>query len=305
MQIIYQGKDITQYVIVRQCVARDTAGGRCDSLDIEFENAAGWYAWGPEEDDTILIAHDGYDTGTLYVNTVLPEDGRFRIFATALPCKARRKTYRSYTGKTIGEIMQSAAMASGMNYALYGVDAQTVIPYIEQENESAAAFLRRLLMLEGAALKCVNGKYVGIGIQYAQNREPNQGIELAAKRSGFDYRRNGAKLRSLTVRTPYASATATDTDVPSSHISTVTGEHPALNNIQAGRWAKGLLLDLNRQCESLKVESEYNIGFASMTRIDITGNTDATGEWVIETAEHDFINKTSTALMRRCIRAIS
>ena len=305
MQIIYQGKDITQYVIVRQCVARDTAGGRCDSLEVEFENAAGWYAWGPEEDDTILVAHDGYDTGTLYVNTVLPEDGRFRILAAALPCKARQKTYRSYIGKTIGEIMQSAAMASGMDYALYGIDAQTVIPYIQQENENAAAFLRRLLMLEGATLKCVNGKYVGIGILFAQDREPSQRIELAAKRSGFDYRRNGAKLRSLTVRTPYAGATATDTDVPGSHISTVTGEHPALSNIQAGRWAKGLLLDVNRQCESLNVESEYNIGFAAMTRIDIAGNTDATGEWVIETAEHDFINKTSTALMRRCIRSIT
>lgn len=305
MEIFYQGTNITQYVIVRSCVARDAAGARCDSLDIEFENAAGWYGWGPEEDDKILVTHEGYDTGTMYVNTILPEDGRFRIFATALPCKSRRKMNRSFAGKTIGEIMQSAAMASGMDYALFGIDEKAVIPYIQQENESSAAFLLRLLMLEGATIKCVNGKYTGIGLGYAQDRKPHQTLELSAGRNGFDYRRNGAKLRSLTVKTPYASATATDGSVPTSHISTVANEHPAMNSIQAGRWAKGLLLDINRKCESLKVETELNIGFSAMTRIDITGNTDATGEWLIETAEHDFINKASTVLMRRCIRTIS
>ena len=305
MEIYYQGKDITDYVIPRLCIARDTAGARCDSLEIEFENAAGWYGWGPEEDDRILVAQDGYDTGTMYVNTVLPEDGHFRILATALPCKARRKMNRSYAGKTIEEIMQAAAMASGMDYAIFGLDGLTVIPYIQQEDEGCAAFLNRLLTLEGATLKCVNGKYTAIGLGYAQDREPHQTIELRANRSGHDYRRSGAKLHSLTVRSPYASATATDDDVPTSHISTETTEHPAMSDIQAGRWAKGLLLDTNRRCEHLKLESEFNIGFAAMTRIDVTGDTDATGEWLIEAAEHDFINKTSSALLHRCIRTIT
>ena len=41
-----------------------------------------------------------------------------------------------------------------------------------------------------------------------------------------------------------------------------------------------------------------------MLRIDIEGDTDATGEWIIDEVEHDFIQRTSIATMRRCIRSI-
>ncbi len=305
MEIYYQGKDITGFVIVRRCVARDTAGGRCDSLEIEFENAEKWYGWEPEEDDKILVAHDGYDTGIQYVNTILPEDGRFRIIATALPCKSRRKQYRSFAGKTVEEIMQSAAMACGMDYALFGIDGKTIIPYIQQENEGSAAFLNRLLTCEGATLKCVNGKLTAIGLLYAQARRAHQTVELRADQRGAEYRRSGAKLHSLTVKTPYADASATDESVPTNHSTETVAEHPALNNIQAGRWARGLLLARNRTCESVILQSEFNRGLTAMTRIDITGSTDATGEWLIETAEHDFINKKSSVLMHRCIETIT
>lgn len=303
MEIYYQGTDITNLVEVRECISRDTCGGRCDSLQMEFENAAGWYNWGPKEDDQIIVAHNGYDTGVMYLNTVLPEDGRYKIMATALPCIARKKEYRSFTNRTIEEIMRFCGMVTGMRFAIYGIDGNTTIPYIQQENESAAAFLNRLLQWEGAQLKCVNGKYVAIGIGFAQDRQPNQTLEMSAKQQGTEYRRGGAKIKSVTVKTPYAKATAEDLIVASSHAQIVL-DLPASNNIQAGRWARGTLLHRNRKDEILTVETEFNAGFSALTRIDITGSTDATGEWLIEEAEHDFINKTSRAKMLRCIRTI-
>lgn len=305
MEIYYQGKDITGFVIPRRCTVKDTAGGRCDSLDIEFENAASWYRWEPEEDDKILVALDGYDSGILYVNTFLPEDGRFRIYATSLPCKARRKQNRSFTGKTLEEIMQSAAMACGMDYALFGVNGETVIPYIQQEDEGSAGFLNRLLTCEGAALKCVSGKLTAIGILYAQERRAHQSIEIRADQQGVEYRRSGSKLRGLTVKTACACAGATDESVPTSRGTEIVTEYPARDDVQAGRWARGLLLARNRPCESLMLQTEFNRGLTAMTRIDVTGNTDASGEWLIETAEHDLFNKKSSVLMHRCIKTIA
>ena len=303
MEIYYQGKDITDLVQVRKCVSRDTCGGRCDSLEIEFENAAGWYNWGPEEDDQIIVAMNGYDTGVMYLNTVLPEDGKYRVLATALPCIARKKEYRSFSQKSISEIMRACGMVTGMGFAVYGIDENTVIPYIQQENESAAAFLYRLLKWEGAQLKCENGQYVAIGISYAQERQAHQTIEITAKQRGTEYRRGGGKYRSVTVLTPYAKATAEDLIVPSTHAQ-ITADLPARNDIQAGRWARGLLLHHNRQDETLTIETDFNPGFSAMTRIDITGGTDGTGEWIIEEAEHDFKNKTSRAKLFRCIQTI-
>lgn len=304
MEIYYQGKNITDCVQVRSCRVRDTCGKRCDSLEIEFENAADWFRWGPEEDDQLRVALGGYDSGTMYVNTVLPEAGRYRIAATALPCRARRKAWQSFIGKTVEEILRSCAMSCGMGYQIFGMDGSAVIPYIQQEAESPAAFLFRLLRLEGATLKCVNGKMTAIGISYSQERAAHQTMEITSRDRAAEYRRSGTAVRALTVRTPYAEARAEDEAVPSSHIQIVTSDYPALNAVQAGRWARGLLLCLNRSCESVTLPGGFNAGLTAMTRIDVTGDTDATGRWLIEEAEHDLIRKTSRARLHRCITTI-
>ena len=306
MEILYQGYDIKEYAHVTQCVAHDTAGDRCDSLDIEFENAAGWYNWGPKEDDQIIVSQDGYDTGIMFVNTILPLDGKYRIIATSLPCAARVKGYQSFINKSIEEIMRVCAISSGMDYRIYGIDPDITIPYIQRENEGYGAFLCRLMQMEGAALKCVNGRFVAIGIDYAQDRDPHQTIQIKADMPGLDYARSGKRYRMLTVETPYAQATAEDMAASDNHSLTIN-HLPARNALQAGRWARGMLLHENRKHERLTISMEYNIGFTAMTRIDTEDNidtSDAVGEWLIQDVNHDFINRKSTAQMRRCIRTI-
>ena len=304
MEVYYQGTDITDMVHIKSCIVRDTCGGRCDSLDIEFENAAGWYRWGPEEDDEIIVAHGGYDSGTMYLNMVLPEEGRYRIFATALPCKARNKENKSYTGKTIEDIMRSCAAASNMEFRTFGIDAKTVIPYIERDNEGCGSFLNRLLTMESALLKCVNGRYTAIGISYAQERNAVQDITLYSRQSGTQYKRNGMAYKGVTLKTPYAQASAEDTAVADSHTRLTINEIPILNDIQAGRWARGKLLHLNRQCESIYMQSDYNPALTALAKVTVDGDTDANGEWLVEEAEHDLINLKTTATFRRCITSI-
>ncbi|MDO4620037.1 MAG: hypothetical protein Q4B09_05375 [Lachnospiraceae bacterium] len=291
-------------VQVRKCIVRDTAGGKCDSLEIEFENAAGWYSWGPEEDDTIVVAHKGYDSGVMFVNSVIPEDGKYRIIATSLPCKARAKGYQSFHEKTLKDIIKACAMASGMSYKLLGVEGDVMIPYIEREYEGCAAFLNRLLSLEGAVLKCVNGNYAAIGIDYAQERNALQTAVISAQQTGVQYFRNGQKYRSITVRTPYAKATAIDELVSSSHAQVTINYLPASNDLQAKRWACGKLLWINRQCESVVIKSEFNAAMTAMNRVDIVSDTDASGNWVVAEVEHDLFNETSTTTLNRCIVSI-
>lgn len=304
MEIYYQGTEITSMVRLRKCIVRDTAGGRCDSVEIEFENAAGWYRWGPKEDDRIVVANNGYDSGVMYVNTIIPENGRFRIVAAALPCAARAKANKSFYQKSIEDIMRICAAAVGMGFRICGIDGTAVIPYIEQDNEGCAAFLDRLLSAEGAVLKCVDGKLTAIGIEYAQGLKAVQKISLSANQSGAQYRRCGTAYKGLTVRTPFASASAEDIAVDSSHVRMTVGDLPALDNVQAGRWARGRLLSLNRQCESVTAESDFNASLTAMVRVDIEGDTDANGEWLVDSVEHDIYNGRTSAVLRRCIWTI-
>ena len=290
-------------VQVNKCIVRDTVAGRCDSLELEFGNAAGWYSWGPEEDDTIVVTHNGYDSGTMYVNRIMPEGGKYRIMAASLPCKARTKGSASFYQGKLADIMRSCAMVSGMDYRIFGIDGAAVIPYIERENEGCAAFLYRLLTLENAVLKCVNGKYTAIGIEYAQKMDAAQTIEMSANQEGMKYKRNGNKYKSVTIKTPYATATAQDSSATGNNTLTLNNI-PAMNDIQAGKWARGKLLDLNRQCESVDMQDGFNAGITAMARIDIFGDTDANGEWLVEEAEHDLINLKTSAILRRCIWTI-
>lgn len=305
MNIIWQGTDITGYVTVRKAVARDTCGGRCDGLEIEFENAERWYSWGPDEDDRIRVEQDGWDSGELYLNTVCPEERKFRVIATALPCKARRKAWNSFEGLKIREIMDRCAAQSGMDWRSFGIDVENVIPYIQQENEGTAAFLHRLATLEGAKLKCVNGRYTLIGIDWAQERKAGSGMLIQPDQEGISYRRSGAKISALTVETPYARGRAKDGDVKESKPTAAMNDIPAMNDIQAARWARNLLKAKNRCCESVTAESVFRPAWSAMERVDIAGRTDASGEWLIEDAEHDLIEGTSRATMFRCIRNIS
>lgn len=304
VDIFYEGKNITEMVQTRECTVRDCSGPRCDSLELEFENAAGWYSWGPEEDDRILASHNGYNTGIMYVNTILPEDGKYRILASALPCRARLRENRSFATKSIEEIMRTCAMASGMDFALYGIDGQAVLPYVEQNDEWCAAFLYRLLSLEGAVLKCVNGKYTAIGISYAQGIQVSRTLNVSAQQEGLQYIRSGMSCRSVTVRSPYAAATAEDLAVPQQHARITVGGLPVMNDAQAGRWARGKLMCLNRSCESVYLQSDFDPGYTAMSRVDICGGTDADGEWIVEEVTHDFVNLKTDVRMCRCIQTI-
>ena len=305
LDVFYNGTDITSYVTVRSCVVRDTASDRCDSLDIEFENAGGWDTWAPKEDDTISVYHNGYDSGIMFVNTVIPKDGNYRIFATSLPCKARNKGYASFRENTLEEIVRKCAVACGMDYAFYGTNKDVVIPYIERNNEGCAAFLYKLLALEGSVLKCVNGKFTAIDILYAQERDALQTLEIASDQDGVEYAKNGLALRKVTIMSPYAEASAVDSAVEDNHNQLVISSGlPVLNNAQAGRWARGKLLHVNRKCESLHISNTYNLGFTAMERVDVSSIMSINGSWIIEEVEHDLFNLKTTATMRRCIDTI-
>lgn len=304
MQLLYEGTDITHEVDVVKCVHRDVSGGRCDSVEIELENAAAWYRWQPQRDDMLEVQMDGYSTGALFLNSILPAAGKYRIIATSLPSTARRKAYASYEGMRISDIVDSCAAECGMDSALFGIEKDIVYPYLTRDKEGAPAFLSRILQREGAVLKALNRRLTAISIEYAQAMEAAQIITISADQPGTHYlRRDNVKLASITIKTPFASGNAEDTDAPYGQHEVFT-DYPAVDMMQASRWARGLLLFCNRASEELSVSMEFNPGLTAMTRIDIESMTDADGQWLIDEVEHDFFQRRSKAKLLRCIETI-
>lgn len=304
MLIVYEGTDITSYIDVRKCVHRDVSGGRSDCAEIEFEHSERWFGWEPKIGETIRIIQDNYDSGILYLNTILPEGGRYRMLASSVSVKAGAARWQSFREMNLGDIMRACAAECGMDWGLYGVYDGYIYPYLLRRNEGCLSFLNRLMEREGAVLKCVNGKITGIGIEYAQSLDASQTITINSTQGGALYRnREAIKLASITLRTPYAQGSAIDAAAAGRAEITIS-ELPAADNLQAKRWARGLLMSRNRQAERLEIEMELNTSLTAMTRIDIDGNTPASGKWLVDEVEHDLQGKRSSVQLLRCMEKI-
>ena len=235
MELYWAGKDITKYVTITGCVHRDASRGKSDSLELRLANASIWYRWGPEEDDEIRVLDGEYDTGRMYLNTVIPEGDDYRVLATATRREAVRKAWKTYRETTIGKIFESCGLESGMDGKLYGISGSIEYPYILRENEGTGAFLSRIGRMEGMAVKAFGGCYRGIYIPWAQNMDIVTGFTIhGTETDGIIYRRRSArKYTSLTVRTPWAEATARDGDAAGNNPKIITSL-PAMDAVTAG-----------------------------------------------------------------------
>lgn len=304
MKVIYQGKEITKSIRVKKCTVKDTSG-KSDSIDITFADSNNWYSWKPKEDDSISVEKDNYSSGTMFVNTIIPENGDFRILASSLPCRARNKRNKSYFDRTLENIIRECALESAMEYQVYGLDTSIHIPYIERNNEGCSAFLQRLLTLEGATLKCINNRYVIIGIQYAQDKENSQVITVNPAYDNVQHIKSGMRYKGITIKSLYGEGSAYDYSVNSERTHIICNDFPILSDIQAFRWARNKLLDLNRKTEKLIFSNMmFNPLITSMIKIGISSDTEIAGEWLVDEVIHDLIkNKTSFDLVR-CVNTI-
>ena len=304
IRLTWNGTDITSYCNITGCVHREAAGGKSDSLELQLDRAATWYRWGPEEGDVISVDLDGYATGDLFLTAVIPNGDQYRLIASGMKSGGMRKAWGGFENKTFKEIFDRCAAECGMTGKIYGTDERLLIPYCLRKNEGAAGFLNRIARMEGFKLKTWSGALKAIYLPWAEEQNPALSMEITAKTNGVTYRRRkNIAWTGLTVRSPWASAMARDTGVSGNNAPVIT-TLPARNAAQAGRWARNLLREHNRQAETLRVEQRLNVLLGALTRIDVTGDTDMSGAWIVEEAEHDLLNKSSSALMYRVFDTI-
>ena len=304
VDIKYNGVDITQHVNLTKAIGYDMSGGSCDHIVLEFEDPELWMSWKPKTDDVIEIMNGKYSSGNMFINSVSPEDGAFGIVATAIPSSARRKFNMGYMHMTLDNIMESCAAESRMDKTIFGIDPMLKYNFLLREDEGCAAFLESIARMEGAVLKCWNNRYTMIGIEKAQTLAPLQTIDTEGDIRGMEYfHREDLRIRNLSVVSPYGNYTATDTAARGDGSITLTGL-PVTNNVQAARWARNLLMINNRQAEKIQIDSTFNAGWTAMIRIDIVGNGDMHGQWIIDHVQHDFVGESSTAVLVRCIDTV-
>lgn len=303
MTIYYEGADITSRVQIAEAIYKDVSGGRSDSLDMVFENGLAWNVWQPQKNDRVQIVDGSLDTGTLFVQAVMPMGNQYRIIATAAKAGAGQKKTKSYEDITLSEILGFCAAENGMEYRIYGIEKETAYKFLIQEDEGNAKFLSRIAQWEGATIKTYNGRYTMIGIEAAQALDSCETIALSTSFTGFTYRKKYAKARSMKVICPWAQAEATDNDAAGGEEITIS-HLPAWDAGSAARWARGLLLCHNRKAEELSIETDLHPNWSAMRKITVTGQTEASGDWLVDEVTHDLIERKSKATFFRVIGTV-
>lgn len=300
MTFFYENTDMTRYAQIDGCVYRDNAG-KMDMLEITLGNAADWHGWRPKTDDVIHVEEDGFDTGAMFLQSVKPEDGRFILRAVSVPSKAARRSWTTFEDATMAQIMARCAGESGMGWQLYGVDGSMAYPFLLRQNEGPAGFMQRMAEREGATLKCVNGGMRMIGTRAASERTPVAGLDISADQPGVKYKKDETMLwSSLTVVSGDISVTAYDRSVQQEKPMAIAA--PAGNIVNANRWARNLLMEHNRQAETLTVQAGLDLRMTAMSAVQVTGGTEMDGLWLVKSAEHDLIERQSVTTMERAVK---
>lgn len=304
LTLIYEGVDITDQVDIIECVHRDMSDCESDCLNLKLDHADKWFRWGPKKNDRLRVMRSSYDTGTLYLSAIAPEDGAYRIFATGAKSAAFPARWQSFEDKTLAAVMALCAGENGMGAKLYGVSGDLHYDYLLRQNEGAGAFLNRLLGYEGAVLKALDGNFTAIGIEWAQGISPMHQIELDSEQLDGKYtHRRYLGWTGVTIDTPFGKGSARDSGATGQGV-TISGL-AVDNDAQARRWAKGILLAHNRQSEILTIEMDFNPGYTAMVRADVSSRTDANGAWIIESVEQNLLDGRTKARMLRCVTTIA
>ncbi|MBO5155267.1 MAG: hypothetical protein J6C00_13085 [Eubacterium sp.] len=163
MQILIDGKDISDSVTVSSCIHEDSASGRSDALSVSFnddtDSETNWRGWNLVKDTEIEVNTDQFRSGTMYVSRISVSDGRFDVRAQAVRNQARDESTQSYEDVSFVELLQEGAKALNLTLETYGLTDYTYESVIRLK-QNWLGFLNQRCLLEGAGIKIYDKKLV-------------------------------------------------------------------------------------------------------------------------------------------------
>ncbi len=303
MQILLMNTDISGRYPVKALRTDDTDGCEQDACILEATgDLAARELLGIRTDDFLEASEEGYTTGRLYIDAITEMDGVTTVYSRGMSAKGIEKGWSSFENVTLMELMHLAASELKMGYQQFGITDQKYERLI-RKGETWIEFLRRLLRLEGAVLKCTDGKLTAVSIPWAQAQNPVRTYEITSETNGCLYTENFRAYRECILSGIDLQGKATDTAVPGDR-QWKPGDIQPQNAKQGKRWAQGELLAVNRMCSTLRLDLTFTPGIAAMSRVDITGMSITKGQWIVGRIEQDLIQKTSRMYLRPCITTI-
>ena len=300
IQITFKGTDITEDVSINRCWHDMYAAGRSDTLFLRVNDVDNmWDKWAPAVGDEIKVDYGAIGTGTMFLTSAIPKNGRYEITAQSAPATGFEKRDKAWRKARLLQIGAEIAGRNGLGFESYGVTDQ-LYEYLLQSNESDFHFLHRRAQLEGCAFLVYDKKLVLYSESYMEGQAPSEVLEVTED-GDYDYSDRRSELFGSCV---------VENGVYSGEYSASNGSTRLLkpaptfqmgNAAEAVRFARGLLRAANKGCYCGYVRTPIMTGYAAASTVELKNVRAPSwdGAVIIDHLRNDYSQGKSKVFFRR------
>lgn len=303
--ILYNRVNMTEQIRFISAVYEGFSSGSADLLRLSIADPDGaWIRTPPEPGDIISMDDHGIDTGEMYVHSSRRIGRETHLLATAMPTDMKDPRTESWQQVRLDEIIRKKAERHGLYAITDGIPNQ-FYPFMQQRDESDAAFLQRILTAESCCLRVHDGYLIA---QY----EPSFESEISTNAPTYDDKdviaisdRRPQMYARCTVTCGSVTGTFKDALVSTDRVLEVDGASLiTADQSTAARYARGYLRAANKWALSgtaLLTELTPSIVPGSVVHINMPGSSQWSGLALVEVVRHDFYRLQTRAKWRRLI----
>lgn len=298
LQLIYEGKDITNDVEIRKADLIDNAGGELDSLELHLNDPKGlWSQWKPEKNHVIQIKESGFDSGVMYADEIKQQRGL--VILKAIPMKQEAKTpnIKAWDNVMFLGIAKELAIKHGLTLHVYGVQDQLYIR-VDQYDQADFEFLSWRCLLESCALKLSDGKLIIYSEPYIESQTTPKTLTPEDIDGDFLFRNKSSQI--------YGSCKISHKDIqyefkdPNTYGPILKEFGIALGSLgEAQRFSKGLLRSKNKLEQTISGVIRLDAGIAAGITLKLINFGLADGNYFTNQVIRKFVEKRTVLKLRK------
>lgn len=298
LRVIINAKDITESIAVTSCFYDMHAEGEPDKLEITFSDTKRqWDKWKPSaEGDTVQITDGPVDSGKLYIDTIKPENGKYRLLAYSTPKSAYSIKSRSFDGLSLPQLARKIANENKLELKLYSVP-ETKTKYAAQKGQSDLAFLHSMSKRAGVSFLVYNGALCIYSEKHIESQSAAKTITLDQKDTATvtDDRHDAFSLCELFNGKFTGLATDGGIKTGKAHRETVTEAWETQADANAAAAARLRMLNKNSKRAEIETSTQRQLAAGSVISIECNGWK---GKAFIYRIRHDLKAKKSKIWVR-------
>lgn len=298
LRVYVNDKDVTESISVASCYYDMHAEGEADSLQITFaDTKKQWANWKPNpQGDSVRITDGAVDSGKLYIDSLKPENGKYKLQAYSTPKTAYSKKSRSFENLNLQQIASKVAKDNGLTARFFDVP-ETQFKYVQQKGQSDLAFLQSLCKKRGVSFIVFNGSLTLYGEKHIEGAEAAKTLSPGRTDNFTVTDDKQASWASCELRNGKYTGTASDANNKTGKTYRETVQTAWKNQADANAAAAARLRQLNKSSKraELEMSTQRQLAAGSVVELDCNGWN---GKAFVYRMRHDLLRKRSRLWLR-------